>query len=139
MTLVSFNSNLAVLDATRPEEPASRHGLALCDFDEFAHKNPHRENIVNICPWHWALLERPSRYPFSVPVAVCNCVKCHASTSFDTSKLTNSRCTSNFEVRPVVYREQTLDLERREQEFWFFGLERLAVSCSCSVKIQLFK
>jgi len=109
-------------------------------LEQYANESfPEKQESVTICPWHWLIIERKNRYPFTVPTAVCNCQKCNAHTIFDNPLNAVSRCTNNFILRPVMFKDiNNQVLSKRDEELWLFGLERVPISCSCSVKVNVF-
>jgi len=112
-------------------------------YDKLGSKNCRLESLalssldkrVTVCPWHWVVISRVDRYPFELPIAQCNCNECQARTLFDLDRVRKSSCNQNYSLRPVLLRELSVD---DDQEVWIFSLEKVPVSCSCSVMFNLF-
>ncbi len=111
-------------------------------FDKFGTKKCNLELLaqisldkrVSVCPWHWVIINREERYPFELPIAECSCVKCQARTLYDTERVRKSSCKQNYSLKPVLFREFSVD----GQEVWMFSLEKVPVSCSCSIMLNPF-
>jgi len=88
-----------------------------------------------LCPWYWAIIMRKDRYPFELPVAKCTCQNCQVFTKFDSDKVQRSQCIENYSPKPVLVRELN---EQIGQEVWTFSLEKVPISCSCSIMLNLF-
>jgi len=67
-------------------------------------------------------------------LAECSCVKCQARTLYDTERVRKSSCKQNYSLKPVLFREFSVD----GQEVWMFSLEKVPVSCSCSIMLNPF-
>ncbi len=122
-------SKLLAIDKLKPEADTCRGNFEA------------EKNAGDVCPHHWVPVGRENRFPFNVPIAVCDCAKCQDFSAFASTKSITSKavCTSKFTLKPVVYREDMLASQNYDdEEFWMFGLEQVPTSCSCTVKVQIY-
>lgn len=109
---------------------ASKIGTTSCNLEQIAHRKSNEP--IPVCPWHWVITERESKYPFKRANAKCNCENCQAKTIYDSDVNRLSSCQPENILMPVLIREK----HPNNTEKWWFSMEEVPTSCICSLKLN---